>query len=77
MPNACNNCHGKQSAQWAADAIQRWTGRPPKSFQNFADALRAGTAGAPGARGKLLGLIDDKSQPAIVRASALARLGRG
>ena len=75
MPNACNNCHGKQSAQWAADAIQRWTGRPPKSFQNFADALRAGTAGAPGARGKLLGLIDDKSQPAIVRASALARLG--
>ena len=75
MPNACNSCHTRQSAQWAADAIQKWTGRPPASFQNFAEALRAGTLGAPGARGKLLGLIDDKAQPAIVRASAIARLG--
>ena len=30
----------------------------------------------PGARGALLALIEDKAQPAIVRASAIARLGR-
>ncbi len=75
MPNACNNCHSKQPAQWAADAIRQWTGKAPASFQNFADALRAGTEGAPSARGALMALVDDKAQPAIVRASAIDRLG--
>ena len=74
-PNACNNCHVAQSAQWSADAIRKWTGKEPKSYQNFAEALRAGAVGAPGARGALLDLIQDKAQPAIVRASAIALLG--
>ncbi len=26
-PNACTNCHAKKSAQWAADAIAKWTGK--------------------------------------------------
>ncbi len=68
-PNACNNCHAKQSAQWAADAILRWTGKAPASYQNFAAALRAGSQAAPGARGALFALIEDKSQPALVRSS--------
>jgi Flp pilus assembly protein TadD len=76
MPNACNNCHTKKTAQWAADAIVKWTGKAPVGFQNFAEALAAGSAGAPGARGALLALVDDPAQPAIVRASALDRLGR-
>jgi Flp pilus assembly protein TadD len=75
-PNACNQCHGKQSAQWAADAIAQWTGKPPHGFQKFGEALHAGSVGAPGARGTLLTVIDDKTQPAIARASALDRLGR-
>ncbi len=75
-PNACNNCHSKQSAQWAADAIARWTREPAHGFQKFAEALHAGSVGAPGARGALLTVIDDKTQPAIARASALDRLGR-
>ena len=51
-PNACTNCHAKQTAQWAADAIGKWTGKPPASYQNFAAALRAGSTAAPGrARG--------------------------
>jgi tetratricopeptide (TPR) repeat protein len=75
MPNACNNCHPKQSAQWAADAIHKWTGRTPIGFQNFAEALHAGSEGTPGARGALLAIIDDKAQPGIVRASAISRLG--
>ena len=76
MPNACNNCHAKQTPQWAADAIVQWNGKTPVGYQNFAEALHAGSTGAPGARGALLSLIDDKAQPAIVRASAIARLGR-
>jgi Flp pilus assembly protein TadD len=76
VPNACNSCHSKQSAKWAADAIRQWTGKTPAGFQNFAEALRAGTQGAPNARGALMALVDDKAQPAIVRASAIDRLGR-
>jgi tetratricopeptide (TPR) repeat protein len=75
-PNACNNCHSKQTAQWAADAIGRWTGKAPEGFQNFGAALRAGSRAAPGARGALLALVEDKAQPALVRASAIERLGR-
>ena len=74
-PNACNNCHVKKSPQWAADAIHQWTGKAAESFQHFAEALHAGSAGAPGARGALLTVIDDMAQPAIARASAIARLG--
>ena len=75
-PNACNICHAKKTPQWAADAIRGWTGRAPTGYQNFADALRAGTMEASGARGALMTIIDDPAQPAIVRASALERLGR-
>jgi tetratricopeptide (TPR) repeat protein len=74
-PNACNGCHAKQSAQWAAAAIESWTGRPPHGFQTYAEALHLGSTGAPGARGALLAVIDDKAQPAIARASAIERLG--
>jgi len=75
-PNACNNCHTKKSAQWAAGAIRTWTGKPPESFQHFAAGLHAASGAGPGARGALLTIIDDKGQPAIARASAIARLGR-
>ena len=75
-PNACTNCHTKQTAQWAADAIVRWNGKVPVGYQQFAEALRAGATGGPGARGALLTLVDDKAQPAIVRASAIERLGQ-
>jgi tetratricopeptide (TPR) repeat protein len=76
IPNACNSCHAKQKPQWAADAIRQWTGKAPASFQNFADALHDGAQGGPNTRGALMALIDDKAQPAIVRASAIDRLGR-
>jgi tetratricopeptide (TPR) repeat protein len=74
-PNACNNCHAKKTPQWAADAIHQWTGKSPTGFQHFAQALHAGSTGAPGARGALLTVLDDRTQPAIVRASAVDRLG--
>jgi len=75
-PNACNNCHAKKSAQWAADAIRQWTDKEPEGFQHFAEALHAGSTGTPAARGALLTLLDDRKQPALARASAIDRLGR-
>ena len=75
VPNACNGCHTKQTAQWAADAVVKWNGKVPVGYQQFAGALRAGSTGAPGARGALLELVEDKAQPAVVRATAIARMG--
>jgi tetratricopeptide (TPR) repeat protein len=76
VPNACNQCHAKQSAQWAADAIKRWFPQPKAGFQTFAEGFDAADRGAPGAQGALIRIAEDRAQSAIVRASALQRLGR-
>lgn len=69
-PNACNGCHASKSAQWAAAEIER---RNPgyRPAPHFAEALDAGRRGKPGALRLLAGVIEDKEQPAIARASAL------
>jgi tetratricopeptide (TPR) repeat protein len=75
VPNACNKCHTDKTAQWAAATVRQWYGHVPIGFQRFAGALEAGSRGAPEA-GKLLAqVMNDRSQPAIARASALARMG--
>ena len=75
VPNACTNaCHRDRNAAWAAAVIARRVGHAPSGFQRFADAFHAADLGGPGAGDALLGLVRDASQPAIVRASALARL---
>ena len=75
-PNACNQCHADRSPAWAAKQVEQWYGHKPEGHQRFAEALHDASTGAPGAAGRLLGLAEDKSQPAIARASALARIDR-
>jgi tetratricopeptide (TPR) repeat protein len=74
VPNACNGCHTDRSAAWAAAAIRSRTGRPPGGFQTFADAFHRAETGDPAAADDLRRIADDRAQPPIVRASALARL---
>jgi len=76
VPNACAACHGDKDAAWAAAAIERVHGPDRKGFQTFVDALDAGRRGAPGARERLVALVDDAASPAIARATAAAQLGR-
>jgi predicted CXXCH cytochrome family protein len=38
-PNACNDCHTDKSAQWAADAVERWHGPERNGFQNYTESL--------------------------------------
>ena len=45
-----------------------------EGFQQFAEILNAGSAGAPGARQSLERLVADTEQPAIARATALSLL---
>lgn len=76
VPNACNRCHPKQSAKWAADGVAKWFPQPKPGFQTFAEGFHAADRGAPGAQGALIRIAADPAQPATVRASALQRLGR-
>ena len=75
VPNACNNCHTKEGAAWAAAAVARWFPQRRPGFQTFAEAFHDGDRGAPGAQAALVAIADDSGQPGIVRASALHRLG--
>ena len=74
-PNACTQCHGDRDAQWAADAVERWYGRPARGLQDYAAALDGGRRAHPAARPALDALVNDTTQPAIARATALALLG--
>ncbi|OSI60262.1 hypothetical protein BSZ21_38440 [Bradyrhizobium canariense] len=73
-PNACNTCHADKSAQWAADAIERWHGPLRKGFQNYAEAFQASWTDRTDAALLLAAVAGGPTAPAIARASALGEL---
>jgi predicted CXXCH cytochrome family protein len=73
-PNACNDCHADKSAQWAADAIERWHGPDRKGFQNYAEAFQASWSGRADAATLLAAVAASPTAPSIARASALQEL---
>ena len=75
VPNACTRCHANRPAEWAAKQVEAWYGHSPRGYQRYAEALGAAAAGVPGATDLLQAVVRDGDQPAIARASALARLG--
>jgi len=75
-PNACNQCHNKQSPKWAADAVAKWYGPNRRQEPHYGVVLDAGRHAKPGAVPGLVALADDPAQPAIVRATALDVLSR-
>ncbi len=70
-PNACNDCHTDQSAEWAAQAVDDWYGDRPQHFTDV--LLEADTASSDNirVRTQLKDLIADTSQPDIIRATAI------
>ena len=75
-PNACNQCHSDKSPSWASEAIKSWYPSPKLGYQTFAEAFDLADRAAPGAQPALIKIVEDSSQPAIARASAITRLGR-
>ncbi len=75
VPNACGRCHADRGARWAAAQVHAWYGRTPTGFQRFASAFAADDRGVTGAVDSLASVANDLTQPVIVRASALVRLG--
>jgi tetratricopeptide (TPR) repeat protein len=74
-PNACNQCHKDKKPEWAAAQVEKWYGHVPAGHQRFGAAFHAADRGAAGADASLRDVVADPAQPAIARASALARLG--
>ena len=74
IPNACNQCHGDRSAQWAADALAGWGIKSP-ARAGHAAVLAAAWAGQPAVVPDLLALATDEGKPAILRASAVLASG--
>ncbi len=70
-PNACNDCHDDQTAEWAADYVRKWYGADAVARPHFGRAIHAGRRQSPEARDLLLDLLRDANQPPIVRATGL------
>ena len=78
-PNACNGCHTKSDATWAAKQVGTWYGHPAfdfasRSFQTAGDAFTAADGGLPQADQWLERVVADISNPAITRATAFDRM---
>ncbi len=73
-PNACNNCHGDKSPQWAAAAVEEWFGPRREGFQTYAAAFHAARTDAADAATLLAAVAADGNAPAVARASALIEL---
>ena len=76
VPNACARCHADRKPDWAVARMQTWYGRNTAGYQRFADAFHAAETDAGAAAQQLAAISRDPLQPAIVRASALAQIGR-
>ncbi|HET7374290.1 MAG TPA: cytochrome c3 family protein, partial [Gemmatimonadaceae bacterium] len=75
VPNACNRCHTEHDAKGAASLIRYWYPNPNPGFQRFAHAFASDDRGDAAATDSLGVVANDATEPWIVRASALARLG--
>ena len=73
-PNACNSCHTKQDARWAATRVNAWYGHDPQGYQRFASAFSVAQTGASDGQSQLRAIAGDSTEPAIVRATALAQI---
>lgn len=69
-PDPCTTCHTERDAAWAADALERWTGRPAS-----VDPLALAFSGAhPNPAAVFLATANSPASPPFVRASAVAAL---
>ncbi len=73
-PNACNGCHNDQSAEWAAQAVEKWYG--PNRQEHFSDILVPAHHGDPQALSGLIAMVGDTSKPNIAQATAVWLLGQ-
>ncbi len=73
VPNACTTCHDSRTPEWAASQMDRWWGDSDrrKAAMRLADAMYRAGSGDASVLPELARLAVDRSQGAIVRASAV------
>ncbi len=76
VPNACNQCHTEQTAEWAAENAAFWWGLDPDRPIHYGEVLAAARANTAGADVQLLELLRDETRPAIVRGTAVMMLSQ-
>lgn len=62
-PNACLQCHKKQTAQWAANEVKKRYGDPREKGMHYEEVLDAGRKGDPGAGALLAHLAGEQTKP--------------
>lgn len=72
-PNACNNCHTDKTSQWATKKLEEHAGDSWKK-PHYGEVLAQARLAKPASYDALIGLINNKQQPAIVRATAISLL---
>ena len=72
LPNACSGCHQDQTDEWAADQVAKRY--PGDRASHFASVFAAARRGEPVAETALVEIVNNISQPVIVRATALSLL---
>ncbi len=75
-PNACNQCHTDQSADWAYSALVDWSVRFADRRNHPARAFHAAGRGDVRAAPVLLETANNTTNAPMLRASAIAHLGR-
>lgn len=73
-PNTCNACHADKTADWAAEAVERWHGPDRKGYQGWTQAMHLAGTGNPLAREMLIKLAADPGVPAVARATMIGEL---
>jgi len=75
-PNACNQCHTDQSANWAYSSLTDWGVTFADRRTHPARAFHAAARGDVRAAAVLLETANNKNKTAMLRASAITQLGR-
>jgi predicted CXXCH cytochrome family protein len=73
-PNACNTCHAKETAEWAARKVAQWYGSQRQQGAHYGEAFASFRAGKASAAAALVAIIADSHSSPIVRATALDAL---
>jgi Flp pilus assembly protein TadD len=75
-PNACTGCHADRPPSWAAAQAVTWFGTARTLMPHYGEAIAAGRSAAADGESRLIAVVTDESQPAIVRATATSLLAR-
>lgn len=70
-PDACSSCHADRGPRWAAERVAQWYGPQRRQEPHWGEAFAAMRAGRPGSADAVARIAADRTQPGLVRATAL------